>query len=436
MKTIMKTVKVPVRIDELDETIRKIKYQALDRAMEEARMLGNLAIRCAISFDLEKTLAAPGDSSDDRIPLDTRVDRILKSRRKYLNSGSVSTLGRNLALKLYRNSNRDAWEGKKSLPTYRALFVPFRSESTSVSNHSEKGKTQFLIEPSGFKREWPTDAMISGLPGTEGLKLKPHQKNLRLISSLSKKDTRSLATMRKIVSGEHKLCDSQIQKCGKELMAILSYKCSPASHELDPEKVCGVDLGVVIPAVCAVNFGLQRLYLGNGEEVRAARAKFRAQRRRKQQTRGLHSKSTQWERSEKEKNWIDTYYHALTRQVIKFCIQHGCGTIHMEDLSSLRKTEVDIEYKRLLWIPTTFQNLLSYKAKEAGIAVVMVNPVNTSRRCSACGHTSKANRRSQADFVCEKCGDPKKPVKADYNAAKNIALASGEVINSGYPSGR
>jgi putative transposase len=35
-----------------------------------------------------------------------------------------------------------------------------------------------------------------------------------------------------------------------------------------------------------------------------------------------------------------------------------------------------------------------------------VNPANTSRTCpnASCGHISAANRKTQADFACVRCG--------------------------------
>ncbi|MBB5293315.1 IS605 OrfB family transposase [Deinococcus metallilatus] len=64
-----------------------------------------------------------------------------------------------------------------------------------------------------------------------------------------------------------------------------------------------------------------------------------------------------------------------------------------------------------------FLNLLSLKAADAGRRVIGVDPRFTSQRCSKCGHTEKANRRSQAVFVCVSCGHE---ANADHNAALNI----------------
>jgi transposase len=48
----------------------------------------------------------------------------------------------------------------------------------------------------------------------------------------------------------------------------------------------------------------------------------------------------------------------------------------------------------------------------------VVDPRNTNRQFSECGHIAKANRKNQAEFYCKKCGYSE---NADYNAAKNIA---------------
>ena len=49
--------------------------------------------------------------------------------------------------------------------------------------------------------------------------------------------------------------------------------------------------------------------------------------------------------------------------------------------------------------------------------VEVVNPRNTSRRCSECGHTENGNRKNQATFQCVSCGHSE---HADVNASKNI----------------
>ncbi|RLD50471.1 MAG: transposase, partial [Bacteroidetes bacterium] len=64
-----------------------------------------------------------------------------------------------------------------------------------------------------------------------------------------------------------------------------------------------------------------------------------------------------------------------------------------------------------------FRRQLDYKLFWKGGMLVEVNPRHTSQRCSCCGHTSKENRLSQAEFECIACGYEE---NADVNAAKNI----------------
>lgn len=64
-----------------------------------------------------------------------------------------------------------------------------------------------------------------------------------------------------------------------------------------------------------------------------------------------------------------------------------------------------------------FVGILTYKAENAGGQVISVNPRNTSRTCSVCGHCDAENRKTQSSFKCIECGHIE---NADVNAAKNI----------------
>ncbi|MER3403493.1 MAG: hypothetical protein C4337_09475 [Armatimonadota bacterium] len=64
---------------------------------------------------------------------------------------------------------------------------------------------------------------------------------------------------------------------------------------------------------------------------------------------------------------------------------------------------------------------MGYKARLAGVLVVLVDPQNTSRTCPACGHVSKANRRTQVLFQRVSCSFAG---PADAIAAENIRRAA------------
>ncbi|MER5441935.1 zinc ribbon domain-containing protein [Streptomyces sp. NPDC002790] len=47
---------------------------------------------------------------------------------------------------------------------------------------------------------------------------------------------------------------------------------------------------------------------------------------------------------------------------------------------------------------------MKYKARQAGVPFLEVDPAYTSQRCPRCGHTAKANRPDRDHFCCHRCG--------------------------------
>jgi transposase len=104
--------------------------------------------------------------------------------------------------------------------------------------------------------------------------------------------------------------------------------------------------------------------------------------------------------------------------------------------------------ERHAWAGSQLRHVLTDKAAWAGVPVRLLDPArscsilldrrNTSRTCAACGHCETANRRSQAEFRCQRCGFA---AHADYNAARTISskqwaavnrpLAATRVLNAG-----
>ncbi|MBI2569285.1 MAG: transposase [Candidatus Schekmanbacteria bacterium] len=73
-----------------------------------------------------------------------------------------------------------------------------------------------------------------------------------------------------------------------------------------------------------------------------------------------------------------------------------------------------------------FRRQLAYKLRWLGGTLFLVPPRDTSRRCSACGHTAAENRPCQAVFRCVQCGHSE---NADLNAAKNV-LGAGQALSA------
>jgi putative transposase len=95
-------------------------------------------------------------------------------------------------------------------------------------------------------------------------------------------------------------------------------------------------------------------------------------------------------------------------------------SLAIEELTHLRKRTTVKKAQRARhcnWAFSQLRSFTGYKAKVAGLRVTKVDPRNRSRSCSACGHCEKANRKSQAEFVCKVCHYS---IHADYNAGLTI----------------
>ena len=123
--------------------------------------------------------------------------------------------------------------------------------------------------------------------------------------------------------------------------------------------------------------------------------------------------------SEKQANRRDWWIHNVSKELV---VEHDF--IALEDLKvknmskkGSRKRGLNRSIQESSW--GTFRDTLSYKAKLAGVSVVLVDPKYTSQTCNKCTHVARENRESQAIFKCVSCGHLD---NADVNAAKNILV--------------
>lgn len=113
--------------------------------------------------------------------------------------------------------------------------------------------------------------------------------------------------------------------------------------------------------------------------------------------------------------------HRISRRIVDKAKDTGRG-IAVEALTGIRdgqrfrKAQRDSISK---WAFAELRSFLEYKARLAGVPLVVVDPAYTSQRCFTCGHTERSNRRSRGVFWCRACGFFD---HADINAAKNISM--------------
>jgi putative transposase len=181
----------------------------------------------------------------------------------------------------------------------------------------------------------------------------------------------------------------------------------------------GIDLGIVNLATDSEGESF------SGQAVEHNRKRHHALRQRLQK-RGMKSALRHLKNlSGKEARFKRNTNHVMSKQIVQKAKANG-QAIAIEDLRHIRKrTDSTVRRsqraKHSSWAFGQLRSFLSYKAALAGVPLHLVDPRNTSRTCHVCGHCAKANRKSQASFVCQQCG---LSMNADFNAAINISVAA------------
>jgi putative transposase len=194
------------------------------------------------------------------------------------------------------------------------------------------------------------------------------------------------------------------------LFATVNYE-EPPKGEVDD--VIGVDLGVVNIAVDSD--GTRH----SGQHVNALRRRHRRLRGRLKRLYTRSAKRLFKKRRRKERRFATHVNHRISKRLVAEA-QRTKRAIALEDLKGIRDRVRARKPQRATlhsWSFHQFRSFIEYKAKQAGVRIVFVDPRNTSRTCPACGHCEKANRVSQARFLCRQCG---LAGLADYIAALNL----------------
>ncbi|HEV2462013.1 MAG TPA: transposase [Ktedonobacterales bacterium] len=184
----------------------------------------------------------------------------------------------------------------------------------------------------------------------------------------------------------------------------------------------GVDLGIVNLATDSEG---ERF---TGAQVQTVRARYHLRRQRLQKVGTKNAKRRLRQLRRRESRFQCDTNHVISKALVQKAAV-SCKARALEDLSGIReRTTVRHEHRsvRHSWACFQLRQYITYKAAWAGVPVHLVDPRNTSRTCSRCGHCEKANRKSQAEFLCQRCGFA---TNADENAAINISRKEWAAVN-------
>ena len=188
----------------------------------------------------------------------------------------------------------------------------------------------------------------------------------------------------------------------------------PDGSPIDPDGWLGVDLGIRNLAVDSDGAA------HSGEATLAARSRIAKLRAGLQSAGTKSAKRHLCKLRRRERNFHSYTNHVISKSIVRKAKDTGRG-IAIEDLKGIRDRVTVRKAQRATlhsWSFFQLRSFLTYKATLLGVALVAVDPRNTSRTCPECGNIDKANRRSQAEFVCTGCSFA---ANADHVGARNIA---------------
>lgn len=220
-------------------------------------------------------------------------------------------------------------------------------------------------------------------------------------------------------------------KTDKKIMLNLNMEIPKKEIELKEDVVVGVDVGLAIPAVCGLNINsYAREYIGSKDDFLRVRTQISNERKRVQKNlkmiKGGHGRKKKMKSLDrftlKEKNFVQTYNHMVSKRVVDFAVKNHAKYINLENLKGY---DANIFILRN-WSYYQLQQYIKYKAEKYGIETRMIDPYHTSQVCSCCGHWEEGQRINQSTFICKnpECKNFGVKINADFNASRNIALST------------
>ena len=245
----------------------------------------------------------------------------------------------------------------------------------------------------------------------------------------------------KLVLGEYqrdrlrgcKPTSATLCKKGSEYYINIQVK-SEAPSQIHVDTILGVDLGITDIAVTSEGqkFG--------GKTIKLIKDHYTSMRAVLQQkaVKGTRSsrrrcRELQQRLSGKESRYQRQINHEISKAIVSRA-QETPAKIALEDLTGIRERvnqNAGKNQRRRVngWAFYQLKEFLTYKALQAGIPLVLVDPANTSQTCHVCGEHGIRNGKS---FKCPSCGWSG---DADFNGAQNIAFLGRYVVRPGGSEG-
>ena len=187
----------------------------------------------------------------------------------------------------------------------------------------------------------------------------------------------------------------------------------------NPEKILGIDLGIVNIAVDSEG----TFYSGRDVEIYRKKMLNRRKNLQKKGTKAAKRKLKAI--SKKQQRFQKNTNHCISKAIVEKA-KRLHYSIKLEDLRGIRdsvKANKSTRSKIANWGFYQLKSFIEYKAKLAGILVELIDPKNTSRTCPKCSYVHKSNRRTQSIFKCKQCGfEANADLVASWNIRDKVAV--------------
>jgi IS605 OrfB family transposase len=220
---------------------------------------------------------------------------------------------------------------------------------------------------------------------------------------------------------------------GRLWLAVTAAVPVQQDHDLDQDRVAGVDLGIIHPyAVVTQDASM----LVSGRALRAEHYLHLADQQARQTTAGRRAPkpgqrgSRRWRRHRarlrraeaRHRRRVHQAHHQAAKQVLDFAIQQRVGTLLVGDPKGIAERDAGRVHNLRLrqWRRTHLVQALRNKAEQAGIVVRLVDERGTSSTCPTC-HQRVPKPKGRA-FRCVRCGFQG---HRDLVGACNIAAKAG-----------
>jgi putative transposase len=313
----------------------------------------------------------------------------------------------NQALKVARENN-----AKRAFDIHKLCYYEIKAATGLTSNYVVRAIGR--VAASFGKKKPPKDFRPTSLDLDKDLfRFIPQNETLSISTTQGRQKIKlQLGNyQRHLLKGQKPTAGRLVYEKKKKAFYVHFVIEAPEARASNSDDALGVDLGINRIATLSTGETISGRDLNRLREVR-------------QRTKSsLQAKGTQGCKralkrlSGKQARMMENVNHVISKKVVEKAKTANVA-IALEDLTGIRERAAKGKRMRKMlgrWAFYDLRTKISYKAKQAGVPVVFVDPAYTSKTCSVCGEIGS---RRKHKFVCKSCGNL---MDADHNGAVNIS---------------